>query len=389
MSDLFGVLLTFVLLGGNAFFVGAEFALISARRDRLEALESQGKKRARTVITAGENLSLMLAAAQLGITICSILLGKVAEPAIAHLLEVPLHAVGLPAGLLHPVAFTISLALVVVLHILLGEMVPKNIALAGPERTAMLLVPVHLLFIKLARPLISFYNLCANLTLRLLRVEPKDELDVTVSAVELSEMIGESRSEGLIDAEEHRRLTQALETTDRTVSEVMIPLDKARTIPLSEGGNPARRHRAGRRRDRVLPIPGARRRRLTRRVPAPQGRARRHPRRGGRTRHRDPAVGHPSAAVHVDRHPPARGGPGESAPRQLPSGGGGGGPVRADRRHRRPRGPRRGIRGHRPRRHPPRQRRQSGTAIELIGWTFWMRRSGSLAATGTRRGCPR
>ncbi|MDI9952252.1 hemolysin family protein [Rhodococcus sp. IEGM 1305] len=236
MSDLFGVLLTFVLLGGNAFFVGAEFALISARRDRLEALESQGKKRARTVITAGENLSLMLAAAQLGITICSILLGKVAEPAIAHLLEVPLHAVGLPAGLLHPVAFTISLALVVVLHILLGEMVPKNIALAGPERTAMLLVPLHLLFIKLARPLISFYNLCANLTLRLLRVEPKDELDVTVSAVELSEMIGESRSEGLIDAEEHRRLTQALETTDRTVSEVMIPLDEARTIPLSDGG---------------------------------------------------------------------------------------------------------------------------------------------------------
>lgn len=252
-----------------------------------EALEAQGKKRARTVILAGENLSLMLAAAQLGITICSILLGKVAEPAIAHLLEVPLHAVGLPDGLLHPVAFTVALALVVVLHILLGEMVPKNIALAGPERSAMLLVPVHLMFITLARPLISFYNLCANATLRLMRVEPKDELDVTVSAVELSEMIGESRSEGLIDAEEHRRLTQALETTDRTVSEVMIPLDKVRTVPLS-AGDPPRRHRGSGDRNRLLPLPGPRGRRFPVRVFAPQGRPRRHPRRGRRPGHRDP-----------------------------------------------------------------------------------------------------
>ncbi|MFZ2177910.1 MAG: hemolysin family protein [Rhodococcus sp. (in: high G+C Gram-positive bacteria)] len=236
MSDLFGVFLTFVLLAGNAFFVAAEFALISARRDRLEALEAQGKKRARAVIGAGEHLSLMLAGAQLGITICSILLGKVAEPAIAHLLETPLHAVGLSDAFLHPVSFTVALSLVVVLHILLGEMVPKNIALAGPERAAMLLVPPHLLFLKLARPLIAFYNLCANSILRLVRIEPKNELDATVSALELSEMIGESRSEGLIDAEEHRRLTQALESTDRTVTDVMIPLSQVRTVPLSAGG---------------------------------------------------------------------------------------------------------------------------------------------------------
>src|SRR6478752_4557680 len=143
MSDLLAVALTVLLLAGNAFFVAAEFALISARRDRLEALESQGKKRARTVIRAGENLSLMLAGAQLGITICSILLGRVGEPAIAHLIEAPLDALGVPAGFLHPIGFTLALSLVVVLHILLGEMVPKNIAIAGPERSAMLLVPMH------------------------------------------------------------------------------------------------------------------------------------------------------------------------------------------------------------------------------------------------------
>ncbi|MDQ1319909.1 MAG: magnesium and cobalt exporter, family, partial [Actinomycetota bacterium] len=98
--DIFGLLLTVALLGANAFFVGSEFALISARRDRLEALAEQGKKRAGTVIRAGEQLSLMLAGAQLGITICSILLGRVGEPAIAHLLETPFGLLGVPDAVL-------------------------------------------------------------------------------------------------------------------------------------------------------------------------------------------------------------------------------------------------------------------------------------------------
>lgn len=236
MGDLFGVLLTVVLLAGNAFFVGAEFALISARRDRLEALAAQGKRNATTVIKAGENLSMMLAAAQLGITICSILLGRVGEPAVAHLLERPFALLGLPDQLLHPVSFAIALTIVVILHILLGEMIPKNIALAGPERTALLLVPAHLVWLRLARPLIAFYNLAANLTLRMLRIEPKDELEATVSSVELAEMIGESRSEGLLDEEEHRRLTQALGTSDRVVADVMVPLAVTRSVPLRGDG---------------------------------------------------------------------------------------------------------------------------------------------------------
>lgn len=236
MNDLFGIGLMVALLLANAFFVGAEFALISARRDRLEALAAQGKKRANTVIKAGENLSIMLTAAQLGITICSILLGRVAEPAVAHLIERPLELVNVPEGMLHPIAFTIALAIVVMLHILIGEMVPKNIAIAGPERTALLLVPMHLAWIRLARPMIWFYTLIANWSLRLFRIEPKDELDATVSATELSELIGESLSEGLLDEEEHRRLTQALETTGRTVADVVIPLDKARCIRLTGDG---------------------------------------------------------------------------------------------------------------------------------------------------------
>src|SRR5215208_201641 len=107
MSDLLGVLLTMLLLAANAFFVASEFALISARRDRLEALADQGRKSAVAVIRAGEKLSLMLAGAQLGITVCSILLGRIGEPAVAHLLEKPFDLVGIPDTVLHTVSFVI------------------------------------------------------------------------------------------------------------------------------------------------------------------------------------------------------------------------------------------------------------------------------------------
>ncbi|MCV7048941.1 HlyC/CorC family transporter [Mycobacterium frederiksbergense] len=236
-GDLFAVALTVLLLGLNAFFVGAEFALISARRDRLEALAEQGKKRAVTVMRAAENLSLMLAGAQLGITICSILLGRVGEPAVAHLLEKPFALLGVGDAVLHTVSFIVALAVVVTLHVLLGEMVPKNIAIAGPEATAMLLVPPYLMYIRAVRPLIGFYNWAANTTLRALRVEPKDELDVTVSTVELSDMIAESLSEGLLDREEHTRLTRALQIRDRSVADLAIPLDRIHAVPSAAPGS--------------------------------------------------------------------------------------------------------------------------------------------------------
>jgi CBS domain containing-hemolysin-like protein len=239
MGDYLGVLLTLLLLGVNAFFVASEFSLISARRDRLEALAEQGKNSAVTVIRAGENLSLMLAGAQLGITICSILLGRVGEPAVAHLLEKPFQAAGISDAVLHTVSFVVALTIVVTLHVLLGEMVPKNIAIAGPESAAMLLIPTYLVWIRLARPLIAFYNWCANITLRAFRVEPKDELDVTVSTVELSEMIAESLSEGLLDPEEHSRLTRALQIRDRSVSDVAVPLGEIRAVAVArEGAGP-------------------------------------------------------------------------------------------------------------------------------------------------------
>jgi CBS domain containing-hemolysin-like protein len=236
MGDLLGVLATILLVGANAFFVGAEFSLISARRDRLEALAEQGRSSAVTAIRAGEQLPLMFAGAQLGITVSSILLGRLGEPAVADLLRRPFDLLGIAPALLHTASFVVALAVVVTLHVLLGEMVPKNIAMAGPERAAMLLIPSYLVYVRAVRPVITFYNRCSNATLRALRVQPRDELDVTVSTVELSEMIAESVSEGLLDPEEHTRLTRALQIRNRTVADVAVPLAEIRAVPVAGPG---------------------------------------------------------------------------------------------------------------------------------------------------------
>src|SRR5690606_3254863 len=141
-------------------------------------LTEQSKKTAVTVIRAGVQLSLMRAGSQLGLTICSLLLGRVGEPAVAHLLKKPLDVLVVPDAVLHSVSIVVALSIVVILHVLLGEMVPKNIAIAGPEKSAMLLVPTFLVYMRAVRPLIAFYNWCANATLRAFRVQPRDELDV-------------------------------------------------------------------------------------------------------------------------------------------------------------------------------------------------------------------
>jgi hypothetical protein len=129
-------LVVVVLLLGNAFFVGSEFALIASRRTVVEPMAATSR-RARAALRAMNDIPLMIAGAQLGITICSLGLGAIAEPAFAHLLEVPFEAIGLPASATHAVAFALALLVVVYLHTVVGEMVPKNLTLAGPEATVL------------------------------------------------------------------------------------------------------------------------------------------------------------------------------------------------------------------------------------------------------------
>lgn len=231
MSDTIALLLALLLLAGNAFFVGAEFSLISARRDRLEAMMERGVTRARTVLRASERLSQMLAAAQLGITICSLGLGSLGEPAVAHQLARLLSPLGVPEPVVHSVSFVIALGIVTVLHILLGEMVPKNVAIAGPERTALWMVPPLVAWARLMRPAIVALNWVANHVLRLFGVQPRDELESGYSPDELANLIADSSREGLLDSQEHRRLTQTLASVERTVADVLVPLHRLTTLP--------------------------------------------------------------------------------------------------------------------------------------------------------------
>jgi magnesium and cobalt exporter, CNNM family len=229
-EDLLALLAAVFLLGANAFFVGAEFSLISARRDRLEAM-AETTAAARTVLRAHADLSRMLAASQLGITISSLLLGRLGEPAVAHLIERPMNWLGAPEAVLHPIAFTISLAIVVVAHILLGEMVPKNIAIAGPERTALWLVPPFLVFTTVMRPLIELFNIMANGVLRLFGVQPRDELEASFTSGELADLIAESGRVGLLADDESRRLTRTLSSAETTVADVLVPTSELVTLP--------------------------------------------------------------------------------------------------------------------------------------------------------------
>ncbi|ABD12357.1 hypothetical protein CcI156_11125 [Frankia sp. CcI156] len=230
MTDLLAIVATVVLLALNALFVGAEFALISARRSNLEPMAEAGSRLAKITLGAMENVSLMLAGAQLGVTVCTLGLGALGEPAVAHLLRGPFEAAGMPSALLHPVAFAIALGLVTFLHVVVGEMVPKNIALAMPERAVLLLAPLLVGVVRGGKPVIALLNTIAAVSLRLVGVEPKDEIASVFTRDEVAGLIEESHREGLLAEDEHDLLTGALSFEERTARAVLLPPDGLVTV---------------------------------------------------------------------------------------------------------------------------------------------------------------
>jgi len=230
MSNGAAVALAVLLLLGNAFFVGAEFALVSARRTQLEPRAEAGSRMARTTIRAMENISLVIGVNQLGITVCSLVLGAVGEPAVAHLLEPVLHALHVPEGFLHPASFVIALAIVVYLHVVMGEMIPKNLALAAPDRAALLLGPPIWGIVTVLRPIVVAINAIASVVLRLLGARLTDEVSSTYTREEVAALVEESRGEGLLAEDEYGRLAGALGFTEKTVSAVLMPPDSLTTV---------------------------------------------------------------------------------------------------------------------------------------------------------------
>jgi len=236
MSTTASVLLALLLLLGNAFFVAAEFALVSARRTQIEPRAEQGSRTAQTTLRAMENMSLVIGLNQLGITVCSLVLGAVAEPTAAKLLEPALHAVHAPESLQHPIAFVIGLAVVVYLHVVLGEMIPKNIALAGPDRAALVLGTPIWAIVSVTRPVIAAVNAMASGVLRLFGVRLMDEVSSTYTREEVAALVEESRGEGLLEDGEYDRLSGALGFTEKTVQTVLMPPATLQTVRRGASG---------------------------------------------------------------------------------------------------------------------------------------------------------
>lgn len=227
-----GIIWLAVLLVVNAFFVGAEFAVISARRSQIEPKAEAGSKAAKTTLWAMEHATLMLATSQLGITVCSLVILNVSEPAIHHLLEIPLGLTTLSGEAIGIIAFITALLLVTFLHVVLGEMVPKNISFSVPTRAALLLAPPLVMVARIFKPVIWTLNGIANSVLRLFRVEPKDEATSAYTLDEVANIVEQSTREGVL-TDASGALTAAFEFTEKTVADVEVPLGEMVLLPAS------------------------------------------------------------------------------------------------------------------------------------------------------------
>ena len=217
-----------VLLALNGFFVAAEFALLASRRSRIEQLAADGSKKAKSALAGIRELTLMLAGAQLGITMCSLGLGIVAEPAVAAIFEGVLGEVDVlhdnslfGQSWSHIIGFAIALSIVVFLHMVVGEMAPKSWAISHPEDSALTLARPFRAFVTLFRPFIWFMNAIANLVVRAVGVEPQDERAMAHSPGDLQLLLDESAGLGGLAATEHELLTRSLELSGLTASDAM------------------------------------------------------------------------------------------------------------------------------------------------------------------------
>lgn len=232
MSIGWGLAITVLLLALNAFFVAGEFATTSSRRSQIEPLRAEGARGSAQAMYALEHVSLMLAICQLGVTVASTTLGVVAEPAIAHLVEGPLVRAGLPASSSHVVGFITALVIVLFLHVVFGEMVPKNLSIANPARALLLLAPPLVAIGHVVRPIIHAMDELANAILRWRGIEPKAEIAATFTAEEVASIVELSQAEGTLD-DDLGLLTGTLEFSEQTAGSAMVPLAELVTLPAS------------------------------------------------------------------------------------------------------------------------------------------------------------
>jgi CBS domain containing-hemolysin-like protein len=228
------LLISFVLLLLNGFFVASEFALLASRRGRLNQLVEAGSKRAAKASRSLGELTVMLAGAQLGITLCSFGLGALAEPAIADGLAAALHErIQVPTGAAHAAAFIVALTIVVFLHMVVGEMAPKSWAIAHPEKSAMMLITPFRAFTRAVRPMLIGLNGFANAIIRVFGIAPKSEVSMALSGLELSVLLQRSKEHGSLDMSTHALLTRSLSLSQTTAKDAATPRDRIVAVDVA------------------------------------------------------------------------------------------------------------------------------------------------------------
>ncbi|MFB7941479.1 hemolysin family protein [Streptomyces sp. NPDC127049] len=231
MSFPMALFITVLLLIGSGFFVAAEFALVAAKRHRIEKAVADGQRGAKAALAGMRELSLMLAGAQLGITLCTLGLGAISKPAVSHAIDPLLVDLGLPSTLSYAIAFAIAMIVVVFLHMVLGEMAPKSWAIAHPERSAMLLTPPFRAVVKVVRPLIWVLNKVSNALVRMCRVQPRDELTAVHNREQLTHLVAESERLGLINKTDSQLITRSLTEPQTPVAVLQTPADDIVSVP--------------------------------------------------------------------------------------------------------------------------------------------------------------
>jgi CBS domain containing-hemolysin-like protein len=229
-ADVWGIVALIGLLLVNAFFVAAEFSIIAARRSQIEPRALAGSRAAKTALYAMEHATLMLATTQLGITIASLLILNVSEPAIHRLLSVPLHLTGWNASVISTIAFIITLTLVSFLHVVIGETVPKNISFSVPDRAVLILATPLVGIATVFRPIIVALNAISNGAVRLVGVQPRTEANTAFSFDEVATIVATSTREGVL-TDITGTLSNAVEFTTKTVKDVLVPMPKLVTLP--------------------------------------------------------------------------------------------------------------------------------------------------------------
>jgi CBS domain containing-hemolysin-like protein len=224
-SDWAGIIWLFVLVLLNGFFVGAEFAVISARRAQIEPRAEAGSRPAKLTIKGMEQVALLLATSQLGVTICSLLILIISEPSVHHLLEPALYALGISEEVGAGVAFAITLIIVSFLHVVIGEMVPKNISFSIPERAALVLVPLLYAVAQVLRPVVIALNWSANKILKAFGVDAKNEANSAYTLDQVEDIVEHSTREGAL-SDLSGALSNTFEFTEKKVSDIAVPLEK-------------------------------------------------------------------------------------------------------------------------------------------------------------------